>query len=210
MNQSLSPYLEQVIHSYYENEAGKLHNMVDKILFQLRFYEVDKDDFYSLANEIFVSVLKNYDDRQDFDGFLYSCLEKKFKSEMTRRTRDKRCTKVKIRMIDENGNETIRTKIIPDVCIDTPLNDEEDLTLGDTIADSFDTFSKVFEGKEEGYSKRVLNYLSRLSQLQKKVLSLFAAGYTPPEIKEELHITDRQYNDCQAAIHSYRNVSILF
>ncbi len=210
MNQGLSPYLEQVIHSYYENEAGKLHNMVDKILFQLRFYEVDKDDFYSLANEIFVSVLKNYDDRQDFDGFLYSCLEKKFKSEMTRRTRDKRCTKVKIRMIDENGNETIRTKIIPDVCIDTPLNDEEDLTLGDTIADSFDTFSKVFEGKEEGYSKRVLNYLSRLSQLQKKVLSLFAAGYTPPEIKEELHITDRQYNDCQAAIHSYRNVSILF
>lgn len=210
MNQGLSPYLEQVIHSYYENEAGKLHNMVDKILFQLRFYEVDKDDFYSLANEIFVSVLENYDDRQDFDGFLYSCLEKKFKSEMTRRTRDKRCTKVKIRMIDENGNETIRTKIIPDICIDTPLNDEEDLTLGDTIADSFDTFSKVFEGKEEGYSKRVLNYLSRLSQLQKEVLRLFAAGYTPPEIKEELHITDRQYNDCQAAIHSYRNVSILF
>ncbi len=210
MDQGLSSYLEQIIHSYYENEARKLHKMVDSILFRLQFNNVDKDDFYSLANEIFVSVLKNYDDQQNFDGFLYSCLDKKFKTEMTRRTRDKRCTKIKIRMIDENGNETIKTRIIPDICIDTPLGDGENLTLGDTIADSFDTFNEVFEGKKEVYSKKVLNYLSRLSCLQKEVLKLIVAGYMPYEIKEELHITDSQYNDCQAAIHSYRNVSILF
>ena len=30
------------------------------------------------------------------------------------------------------------------------------------------------------------------------------------EIKNELHISEKQYFDCCAAIHSYRNVSVLF
>ena len=64
--------------------------MVDKILFKLKFTDVDNEDFYSLANEIFVDVLKRYDKKQDFNGFLYSCLCNKFKTEMTRRNREKR------------------------------------------------------------------------------------------------------------------------
>lgn len=208
----LNPDLEHIINSYYENEAIKLHKMVDKVIQKLKFQDIEKADFYSLANEIFVTeVLESYDESyKNFDGFLYSCLYKKFCSEMTRMKRNKRCTKVKIRTTDEFGNEVINIKIIPDVCIDAPLGDRENITLGDTIADSFDTFSKAFDEKEEGYSKKVLDYLSKLSCLQKEVLRLIVAGYLPNEIKKELHITDGQYRDCQAAIHAYRNVSILF
>ena len=48
------------------------------------------DDFYSLANEVFVDVMRRYDGAQSFDGFLYSCLLNKIKTEITRRNREKR------------------------------------------------------------------------------------------------------------------------
>lgn len=88
--------------------------MVDQILFKLRF-DVDNEDFYSLANEIFVDVLRRYDGMQDFNGFLYSCLTNKFKTEMTRRNRQKR-------QADKNS-----------VSFDAPIsNDENNLTLEDS------------------------------------------------------------------------------
>ncbi len=185
--------MEQVLNYYYENNAQKLHNMVDRILFKLGFASlVDCEDFYSLANEIFVDVIKRYDGSRSFEGFLYSCLCNKFKTEMTRRNRYKR-------QADRMA-----------VSIDTPVGDDEGHTLGDMLADKFDVEKELFEEREEGYSKRMLLYLSKLSNLQKEVLMLTIAGYMPNEIREELHISEKQYSDCNAAIHSYRNVAILF
>ena len=82
--------MEKMINFYYNDNAKRLHEMVDKILFKLKFYDVDHEDFYSLANEIFVDVIKRYDKNRSFDNFLYSCLMNKFKTEMTRRNRKKR------------------------------------------------------------------------------------------------------------------------
>lgn len=184
---------ENIIHTYFENDAKKLYGMIDKILFRLKF-NVDNQDFYSLGNEIFIDVLKRYDESQSFDGFLYTCLTNKFKTEMTKRNRYKR-------QADKMA-----------ISIYTPLKDGDDgdnSTLEDVIADDFNIEKEIFEEKEEGYSKKMLLYLSRLSNLQKEVLRLTIAGYLPGEIKEELHITDKQYSDCSAAIHSYRNVLVL-
>ena len=96
------------------------------------------------------------------------------------------------------------------ISIDTPIGDDENTTIGDMIADDFSIERELFDKKEEGYSKRMLLYLSRLSNLQKEVLKLNIAGYLPEEIREELHISEKQYADCYAAIRSYRNVSVLF
>ncbi len=183
--------MEQIINLYYQNEARKLHSLVDKILFKLKF-DVDNEDFYSLANEVFVEALSRYDGKQDFDGFLYSCLTNKFKTEMTRRNRHKRQAEKMA------------------ISIDTPIEDEEDCTIGDMIADKFTIENELFEKREDGYSKRMLLYLSKLSVIQKEMLRLTIAGYLPGEIREELHITEKQYCDNFEAIHSYRNVSVLF
>lgn len=184
--------METILSFYYADNAEKLHNMVDKILFRLGLAGlVDHEDFYSLANEIFAEVIKKYDRAQSFDGFLYSCLCNKFKTEMTRRKRQKRKT----------DSMTIS--------IDTPVGDDENATLGDMIPDKFTVEMEFFGEREEGYSKRMLLYLSKLSGLQKEVLRLASEGYLPNEIKNELHISEKQYSDCNAAIHSYRNVSIL-
>lgn len=184
--------MEEMLWKYYENNARELHRMVERILLKFGgLSDKDMDDFYSLANEVFVDVMRRYDDSQPFESFLYSCLSNKIKTEMTRRNREKR-------KIDRVS--------IP---IDTPIDDEENATIGDMIADSFTIESELFEKSEDGYSKRMLLYLSRLSELQKGVLKLSMAGYLPKEIKEELHISEKQYADCYAAIQSYRNVSVL-
>lgn len=185
--------MERILVTYYSNNAKKLHNTVDKILLKFGgISDKDVDDFYSLANEVFVDVMKRYDRSQSFDGFLYSCLLNKIKTEITRRNREKR--------------KADRMSI----SIDAPIGDDENSTIGDMIADDFIIERELFEKNEEGYSQRMLQYLSRLSTLQKEVLRLNIMGYLPNEIREELHISEKQYADCYAAIHSYRNVSVLF
>ena len=185
--------MDQILITYYSNNAKKLHRIVDKILLKFGgLSDKDLDDFYSLANEVFVDVMRRYDDSQSFDTFLYSCLLNKIKTEMTKRNREKR-------KVDRMS-----------ISIDTPIGDDENSTIGDMIADDFTIEKKLFDENEEEYSKRVLLYLSRLSSLQKEVLKLSVAGYLPNEIREELHISAKQYSDCYEAIHSYRNVSLLF
>lgn len=185
--------MEQILYAYYADNAKKLHRVVDKILLKFGgLSDKDLDDFYSLANEVFVDVIKRYDNSQSFDAFLYSCLLNKIKSEMTKRNREKR--------------KADRMSI----SIDTPVGEDKNLTLGDTIADDFNVEREVLEDNEEEYSNKMLLYLSRLSSLQKEVLKLNIAGYLPNEIREELHINEKEYADCYATIHSYRNVSVLF
>ena len=184
------------IELYFQNDAKKLYDMVDKILQKLRFNE-DKSDFYSLGNEIFIDVLKRYDEIQDFDGFLYSCLEKKFKTEMTRRTRDKRCIKTEVVEKDLDGNEVVKKVIVPDVRLDAPLNDEdEETTIGDVTAGNNTVESEVFkEEKREEWRSEVKEYLDNLSPLQRKIAILLSDNNTPDEICEELHITMRHFEN---------------
>lgn len=82
-----TPLLEE----YYAQNAKKIRNMVDKILSGFGgVTQKDYDDFYSLANEVFVDVLRRYDRKQRFESFLYSCLSNRIKTEVTRRNREKR------------------------------------------------------------------------------------------------------------------------
>lgn len=185
--------MEKILITYYESNAKKLHRVVDKILLKFGgLSNKDLDDFYSLANGVFVDVMKRYDNSQSFDAFLYSCLLNKIKTEITKRNREKRKAD---RMC---------------ISLNTPVGDDENSTIGDMIVDDFTIEKELFEKNEEGYSERMLLYLNRLSSLQKEVLRLNIAGYLPNEIREELNISEKEYADCYAAIHSYKNVSVLF
>ncbi len=185
--------MEYILNTYYTNNAKKLRNMVDRIIVKFGgLSDKDMDDFYSLANEVFVDVMRRYDNTQSFDVFLYSCLLNRIKTEMTRRNREKR-------KADRMS-----------VSIDAPIGEGKNSKIADIIADTFDLESEVFEEKEDTYSQKMLCYLNRLSVMQKEMLRLTIAGYLPGEIREALHMTEKQYCDNYAAIHSYKNVSILF
>lgn len=199
---------EDLVNMYYENNGKKLYTMVDMILFGLNF-DVVKSDFYSLGNMVFLDALCRYDGIQDFNGFLFCCLQNKFKSEMTGRTRGKRCIKVEVKEKDANGNVVTKKEILHDVSIDAPAKEDGSLTIGDMIAHQTTVEKEVFEERESGYSEKMCKYLSRLSDLQREVLELISVGFTPNEILEELHINRKTYEDCYNAIHSYRNTSVL-
>ena len=184
--------MEEILELYYADNARKLRSIVDKILLKFGgLFDKDMDDFYSLANEVFVDAMKRCDESQTFDRFLYSCLSNKIKSEMTKRNREKR-------KADRMS-----------VSLDIPVGGDEDVTVVETIAGSFDVEDEVFSD-EDKYSDKMLVYLDRLSDFQKEVLKLTAAGYLPNEIKEELNISEKQYVDCYTAIRSYRNAAVLF
>lgn len=185
--------MEKIINAYYADNAKMLHSTVDKILSKFGgLSDKDRDDFYSLANEVFVEVLRSYNGNQSFDSFLYLCLTNRIKTEITKRNREKR-------KLDRLS-----------VSIDMPIGDDEDCTIADIIPDSFDTHNEAFKEKEDGYSQKMLCYLSRLSGLQRDILKMTGTGYSPNEIRRTLHITNKQYADSCAAIHSYRNISVLF
>lgn len=185
--------MEQIVNTYYEDNAKKLHKMVDRILLEFGgFSNKDMDDFYSLANEVFVDVINRYDGIRSFDSFLYACLFNKFKSEFTKRNRERRKTD---RM---------------SVSIDTYISDDCQETWGDVIASSFDIEKEVFGGDEQCYSSKMVSYLSRLSRMQKEMLHLIVEGYLPGEIREQLNMSKKEYTECKEAIYSYRNVSLLY
>ena len=182
---------KDLVDLYFKNDGKVLYGLINKVLFKLKF-DVEKSDFYSLGSEIFLDALCRYDETQDFNGFLYSCLINKFKTEMTRRNRQKR-------KCDNNS-----------ISIDTPIGDEDgNFTIGDTITSKSTIEKEFFEEREECYSKEMCRYLGRLSNLQKEVLRLISIGFMPSEILEELHINQKMYEDCYKAIHSYRNTSVL-
>lgn len=171
--------MDKMLITYYANNAKKLHKVVDKILLKFGgLSDKDKDDFYSLANEVFVDVMRRYDGSQSFDGFLYSCLLNKIKTEMTRRNREKR--------------KTDRLSI----SIDTPIGDDENSTIGDIIADEFSIEKELFDQEEEGeWRKEIKEYLEGLSPLQRRIAFLLSDNNTPEEICEELHITIKHFEN---------------
>lgn len=187
----LQPY---ILDAYYANNARKLREMVNKILCKFGgLSNKDMDDFYSLANEVFVDVMKRYDYTRSFDGFLYSCLSNKIMSEITRRNREKRKA------------DRISTSL------DVINEDEEKCSLLDFIPSDFDTFEEVVKDQyKEQFQDKVQQYISRLSNQQVNILNLLIDGYKPNEVRQILEISTREYTDNLQIIRSYENVKVLF
>ena len=183
-----------ILESYYADNAKKLHRVVDRILSKFGGLSgKDKDDFYSLANEVFTDVLKRYDCEQSFDGFLYSCLSKKIMSEITKRNREKR--------------KADRLS----VTLDVDNKDEKDYSLLDILPSDFDTFEEASRLQENGqYCSKVQQYISKLSNQQVNILNLLVDGYRPFEIQRILEISQKEYADSMQIMRSYENVKYLF
>lgn len=184
--------MKPIVISYFQNNAKKLNKMVDRILLKLHFIDIDENDFYSLANEVFMYTVRDYDKSKSFDGFLYSCLYKKFCTEMTRRNREKR----------KADRMSIST--------DTPIGDDENTTIGDLITDGITIEKELFEKEErEEWRKEIIDFLDGLSPLQRKIAILLSDDNTPDEICEELHITIKHFENSMKRILSDEKIKPL-
>lgn len=186
-----------VLQPYCENDM-KLLKRISKSIF-MRFNEPltksDYDDFYSIANMTLWQAYNSYnpDMGVNFEGFLYSCLQKKFKSELTRRHRHKRVLNQLATSLDA-------------------INDSgEECNLLDFIPSDFNTFNEVIKRQDkEQYQDRVQQYISRLSNQQVNILNLLIDGYKPKEIRQILEISLKEYTENLQIMRSYENLKVLF
>lgn len=186
-----------VLRPYCENDMKQLKRMSRTIF--MRFNEpltnADYDDFYSIANITLWQAYNSYDPEMGvkFEGFLHSCLKKKFKSELTRRHRQRR-------VIHQFT-----------VSFDSLNDDENECSLLDYIPSDFDTFDEVLKRQERGqYQDKVQQYISKLSKRQVDILNMLMDGYAVKEIQKTLGISSKEYSDNLHVMRSYENIKILF
>lgn len=186
-----------VLQPYCENDMRQLKRMSRSIF--MRFNEpltnADYDDFYSIANITLWQAYNSYDPEMGvkFEGFLHSCLKKKFKSELTKRHRQRR-------VIHQFT-----------VSFDSLNDDENECSLLDYIPSDFDTFDEVLKRQEKGqYQDKVQQYISKLSKKQVDILNMLMDGYAVKEIQQTLGISSKEYADNLHVMRSYENIKILF
>lgn len=186
-----------VLQPYCENDMQLLKRISRSIF--MRFNEpltkADHDDFYSIANMTLWQAYNAYDPDNgvSFDGFLHTCLQKKLKTELTSRHRQKR-------ILNQFA-----------VSLDAVNDDEEECNLLDFIASDFDTFEEVAKRQEnDQYQDKIQQYITKLSDQQVNTLNLLIDGYEPYEIRQMLDISEKEYTENMQFMRSYENVKILF
>lgn len=186
-----------VLQPYCDNDMQLLKKISRSIF--MRFNEplanADHDDFYSIALMTLWQAYNAYDPDTgiSFDGFLMSCLQKKFKTELTHRHRQKRVL-----------NQLA-------VSLDAAGDGEDECSLLEFVPSDFDTFEEVIKRNEsQAVSDRVQQYISRLSDRQVNILNLLVDGYRASEIQEILLISTSEYTENLQIMRCYENVKILF
>lgn len=112
-----------ILQPYCENDMRLLKRLSQSIFMKFNepLSKADYDDFYSIANLTLWQCYNSFDSAMgvNFEGYLYSCLQKKFKTELTRRHRQKRAL--------DNFN----------VSLDTTNNNDEEYSLLDILPSDF-------------------------------------------------------------------------
>ena len=185
--------MEEILNCYYENNARKLRGTVDKILHKFGgISDRDYHDFYSIANEVFVDVMRRYDGEQSFDGFLYACLSKRFKTEITSRNRLKRIS----------DRYTIS--------IDMAIGDDENSTIGDMLPSDFNmdiVMEREFRPKYDGNLK---TYFNSINEIQRQILEMKMENIPVSEIKERLNLSNKQYAQHWNELKAFEKISVLY
>lgn len=185
--------MEEILNSYYENNGEKLHKVVDGILSKFGgISNKDHDDFYSIANEVFAVAMKRYDQEQSFEGFLYSCLCNKIRTEITRRNRNKR--------------KTDRYSI----SMDTPVGEDQDLRISDFLYSDFNMDLELERLSGYGHNERIEKYLGSLSDMQRQIVEMKMEEVPVSQIKSQLNLSKKEYEKQCQELKSFGKVSILY
>lgn len=204
--------VEETIQWLFENDAKEIKKICN--MYMMNFggiSEMDYDDFYSQAGWDLSVAIKNYQPNleKSFKEFVYGVIKLSIYKQMAYRNRGKRQLIIKKEIVDESGNKVIIKEYIPTVSLDAPVRGEGNMTFREMLAQKSTIENDFFDEREELYSDRMNKYLNKLSDLQREVLKLISIGFKPSEILEELHISNKEYQNCYNAIHSCRNISVL-
>ena len=208
--------MEKVLNFYYENNAKRLHDVVNQIFYR-KYGGIagkDMDEFYSVANDVFADIMTNhrYDaSKGDFEGFLYRALGLAIADEFKRQNCDKR--KMKRVLLDENGSPVLdkngrpRHVALSDISIESPIGEGADLTIGDMLPSDFN-MDTLLE-RDAILDERIEAYLKRLSKIQRRIIEMRLDKVPVSEIQKKLKLSDKQYKQHVRELRSFANISVL-
>lgn len=177
------------LEEYCDNEMKKLKQICYPILIQIGgISEKDYDDFYSIALDALADSAIRYDETKNcqFSTFLIGNIKRKFNTEIRDRNRNKRIPAKKMQSFDCSISD-------------------DDVPLSEIIPSDFDIFEEVCINNGWRESK-IEKYLNKLSIIQRKIVTLLSDGYKAKEIRELLHMGEKEYSQNLAAIQAYENV----
>lgn len=214
--------MEQLLNSYYENNAKKLHTIINQIFNKHYGGTVGKDieEFYGIGTDVLTDIWNKYRNdkstydplRGDFDGYVYRAISMAIIDEFKRQNRDKRTTKVFL--LDDSGNKILDKKTgkpikisLSDVRLDAPIKEDSNMTHGDMIQSDFDMNDEI---DKEFKNERIEKFFNNLSKIQRRIAKMIMDGFSSSDIKKKLNLSDKEYNDNFNALKSFKNISILY
>lgn len=201
---------QEIYKEYSANDMKKLRQIIYKTFSMFGgLYQMDFDDFLSRANLELWHIVESFDDTMGvpFEAYLRKRIPLKIMQEKTYGGRDRRTQYLRGKNGEKIKDESGRYIELQKVYIDAPS--EEGVNLSEKLPSRFNLEEELIENSEEQFSENMQKYLNKLSKKQRAVATLLSEGYKPEEIREILHITNKQYTDCIMAIRSYDNTKIL-
>lgn len=211
MDQEVKNQIKSAIEELYANNQFKLKQICNREM--MRFGGIsqkDYDCFYSRAG-LEISVATKHELFDPLKGktpleFFVSVIRRAIWKEMTDRNRGKRQNFIEIENVDKEGNIIKKKRFIPTISIDTPINEEDGITIKDTIQSDFDVDKEL---SEDFKNVRIEVFLKGLSKIQRQIAEMIMEGFSISEIKKNLRLSDKEYANNFNALKSFSNISIL-
>lgn len=200
-----NPEMMKIINDYSDDKNKKLKKLCHKIWRgKIDMYEYD--DLYDVAIQCLMESVYSFNsEKANFETYLTGNIKRKFDTWMRdnrfRLKRNNLVTDEKGKIIyDENGTPTIIKNISLDAHTEDDNNLIEKLDSGINIEDeckfNFDSDEKVEK------------FLNSLSKIQKKILLMRMEDFPSEKIKEELGISNGEYNSAMKAIKMNKGLSM--
>lgn len=212
-------HYKDILESYYkvnennpENSAKRLYNMVNKILRSFGgITDSDRDECYSIAN-LYISKYINDQlkkgiediDEKEFNKLMYFGISNKIKKYLSYKNAGKRC---QIVVTKENGKE-VKEYIYP-MSLDNLMTDDGETKYIDVIPSDFDIESNIDVGELLNLGENVIQYIRSLGKIERQIADLIMQGCNSTEIKEILHISDKEYNIYLSDMKEYEKRKLL-
>ena len=204
------------INTYCENDMLKLKKISYNAFFRYGIPNYEQDELYDDAMNVLMESVITFDSSHGakFETYLTNNIKKSvidwYRDNYQRGKRRNLLTDKdgKIIRIDKDGNITDDDKgkpiIIPDVSFDAPA--EEDNYLAEKIASDFN-----IEDKSEfnfGIDEKVEEFLDSLPKIQKNILIMRMKNFSVDKIKQELNISNGEYNRAMRSIKTNKGLSL--
>lgn len=177
--QKLNDYQNSLIEEYLKDGYKKLDTCIYVVTKTLSSHDL-YDDFCGVAEEGLIKAARRYDPDKNikFNTFATMTVKSALKTYLTYVNRKKRKSEV------------------PNISLDAPLGDDDDLLLSEKIADDYDFEEKIII---ENYIDKILK---EMNGFEKNVTKLMMNGYTDDEIAKRLRRTTKEVKNAKKVFKS--------